>query len=432
MIPLFAYNVAYHAALLAASPLLPFFMALNTYGLREGLADRLGNIPVRSGDPALWFHASSLGEVSAVRELISRVHQSAAAGSFLLTVMTPAGWQTAHKALADRIYVKYLPFDSPLFLRRAFRRFEPDLLVLVEAEIWPNLIAEARRAGTKVMLVNGRISRKSAERFRLFKRSFRELMSAVSLFCMRSDEDARILKSLLGNDGRIITTGNMKHDGIIARIDPEVPAVLRRRLGMREGRRVFVAGSIREGEEVKVVTACVRARASVRDLIMIVAPRHLGRVSRMERELAAAGISSTRLSYITDKGARAEGWKSDALVVDTVGELFDLYSIADVAFCGGSLLPFGGHNLFEPAAWGKPVLFGPHVSNFRQEADELLRCGGGMVVRDEADLAEKLVSLLNDPARISSMGDSAAVAVKRHAGAVERSLTCINRVLAGR
>jgi 3-deoxy-D-manno-octulosonic-acid transferase len=272
------------------------------------------------------------------------------------------------------------------------------------------------------VLANGRISDRSYPRYRRVRALFRRVLDQVALFAMQSEEDARRIIALGARPERVIVTGNLKMEAPAG--DPGTAPGWRRRLHLAEA-PVFLAGSTHRGEEGLVVEAFVSLRAAAGPLRLILAPRHPERADEVEALVRARGLPVVRRSRI------GPGSGQEVVLLDTVGELATLYAVADVIFVGGSLVPVGGHNVIEPALLGKPVVFGPHMQNFRQAAELLIRTGGGIQVADGPALMEALRRLLTDETDRRARGDAAWAAVSAHQGACQRTLDALARVLEG-
>jgi len=274
------------------------------------------------------------------------------------------------------------------------------------------------------MVANGRLSDRSFRRYRLVRGAMRRVLADVSVFGMQSDEDARRVIALGATPERVVVTGNVKHEALP---DPAGAADLWRRLaGLAPRQMVWIAGSTHRGEEGAVLDAHVAARATRPDLALIIAPRHPERVGEVISLVTARGFTAVRRSELP--GAVPDR-ATTVIVLDTVGELAQLYSIADVVFVGGSLVPFGGHNMLEPATRAKPVLFGPHTTNFREAAALVLEGGGARLVHDARELGDELIRFLSDPQLRASYGEAGHAAVAARHGAVGRTLDLIARYL---
>jgi len=294
----------------------------------------------------------------------------------------------------------------------------------METEIWPNLLRECRRRGVKTAVVNGRVSSRSFPRYRLVRGFFRRVLGDIDRFCVQSDATARRLTELGADPARITVTGSLKFDSLEA--NAPVPNRGQERVlrffRIAPERTVIVAGSTLKGEEEPVIRAFNRLRASAAPgALLVIAPRHPERFADVERLCRQEGLSTVRRSDLPiDSEPRA-----DAVVVDTIGELAQLYQLATAVFVGGSLVPAGGHNILEPAVFGKPIVVGPHMDNFAEIADSFLTAGAAVQVQTGAELEEALLSLAGDPVRRAKLGAAARALVEANRGAKERTLAAI-------
>lgn len=399
------YGVLTEAAWVAARP---FVQWKRARGGREW-SERLGDLPgVRAG--AVWIHAASVGEVGAASPLVQSL--AARGVRVLLTVLTPTGRGVAERLAGESVTVAFPPLDFGSPVRKALSRVAPSALVVVETELWPNLLLTAAAAGVPVCVVNGRLSERSVRRYRLPGFPLPELRASIALVACRSGTDMARYRSLGFPPERLEVVGDMKFDALAGPPPAEERDRLRHILG-GPGTRVVVFGSVRPREERAVASAAaaVQREPGVR---AVVAPRHLSRVRPVVEALSAAGVSVDAWSSLA--GARPAG----AVVLDTIGELGRLYSVADVAFVGGTLAPYGGHNPLEPAANGVPVLLGPHTKSCEEAARLLVSAGAAATVADGAELRDVLLALLGDRPRREAMGRSAVEAVDSQRGATGR------------
>jgi 3-deoxy-D-manno-octulosonic-acid transferase len=286
--------------------------------------------------------------------------------------------------------------------------------------LWPNFLRNLAAAGIPAVVANGRISDRSFTRYERVRPLFRRVLAQVTLFAMQSEEDARRILALGAPPQRVIVTGNLKME--LAATDAGAERLWRRLLHL-ETERVWVAGSTHRGEEGPILDGFVTLRGSVGPLCLVVAPRHPERVDEVEGLARARGLVPVRRSRIRAGDSRG------LILLDTVGELAALYGVADVIFVGGSLVPAGGHNVIEPALHAKPVIFGPHMTNFREAAALLLRGGGGIQVADSSMLVGTVERLLGDPTLRREMGAAAWTAVRGHQGACQRTIEALERIL---
>lgn len=391
-------------------------------GVPLNLAARLGGLaPVRAGAPRGWVHAVSVGETLAAQPLVLALRRRYPALPLVLTTVTETGARVARERFAAVADHRFFPLDFRWCVRRAVAAIDPAFLICMETELWPNVLRALAARGTPVMIANGRISDGSFRRYASVRRLLRPLLDDVAVFAMQSAEDARRIRALGARPERVFVTGNVKHEAAAG----EGGVAWRAVLGLAAGQPVWVAGSTHAGEETAVLDAHRAAQARWPDLALVLAPRHPERVPEVLGLVSARGFRAVRRSELPE---HPEG--GAVVVLDTVGELASLYAVADVAFVGGSLVERGGHNVLEPALHGKPVLFGPHTSNFRDAAALLLDAGAGIVVTDATALAAQLMELLEHPSRRAAMGTAGREAVSSRGGAVRATLELVERFLA--
>jgi len=393
-------------------------------GVPLNVRERLGlRRHERPGTPVGWIHAVSVGEAIAAAPLVEGVRRSWPALPLVVSTVTETGARLVRERFAGLARHRYFPLDFPGVARRVIASIEPAFFVCMETELWPNLLRLLAARGVPTMIANGRLSDRSFQRYRLVRGTMRRVLGDVTVFAMQSDEDARRVIALGASPERVVVTGNLKHEPLP---DPAGAADLwHRLLGLAAGQPIWIAGSTHRGEDDAVLQAHRRALAVRPDLVLVLAPRHPERVSEVMRLVAAGGFDGVRRSELS----AGRGAPAPVIVLDTVGELAQLYSIADVVFVGGSLIALGGHNVLEPALRGKPVLFGPHTSNFREAASILLAAGGGVVVRDAGELAAELERLLADPALRARRGAAAREAAASRHGALRTTLDLLERYL---
>ncbi len=375
----------------------------------------MGRVPESAARP-IWIHAVSVGEVRAVTpmlELLSKQLEGKS-GLFLSTV-TVTGQDTAlaECEAADEIF--YFPMDLPFAVGRALDRVRPSVFVTAETEIWPNFLYSCIRRGIPIVMVNGRISDRSFKRYRSFRWFFRPILDGINAFLMQSEEDARRIIAMGAPADRVFPTGNTKYDRKPA------PAELPEEVKMwTDGRFLLVAGSTHKTEEETVLS--LLSRKGSHDLLIALVPRHPERFEEVAMLLVDSGVAFFRYSDI-QKGNAVVG---SVILVDTMGVLESFYSIADAAFVGGSLVPVGGHNLLEPAAFGIPVVSGPHLENFREISDDLIKSGGCVVIEDSKALAEIIQRFSVDEDYRLKVGASARGASEGKTGASARN---VDRIL---
>jgi 3-deoxy-D-manno-octulosonic-acid transferase len=401
---------------------LPAFLVRKVWRGRYPLAlrQRFGFVPLAPGPDRFWVHAVSVGEVMAAVPLVAALRRRWPSTEVVVSTVTGTGAQVARTRLADAAATFVFPLDFVGATRRAVRRVRPRCFVALETELWPNLLRALATAGIPAVVANGRISDRSFRRYRRVRGLFRRVLDHVSLFAMQSEEDARRIIALGARPERVAVTGNLKMEA--PRADPGVESLWRRLLHLGD-ERVWIAGSTHRGEEAAILDAFLELRRDGGPLCLILAPRHPERAEEVEALARDRGLTPVRRSRLTAGAPR------DLILLDTVGELAALYAIADVIFVGGSLVPAGGHNVIEPALHAKPVVFGPHMQNFREAAALLLQAGAARQVPDAARLVPALRQLLADGEARRRLGEAAWHAVSAHQGACERTLEALERLL---
>ena len=419
---------------------LVFFAVASPYFVYEAIRYRkyIGSLPQRLGflpvafsidvDESIWVHAVSVGEVLTARALVADLKERYPRLRLFLSTTTMAGQQVARRSLPGVDGVFYFPFDLGFIIERTMRVVRPRLFIMMETEIWPGVLRACRQHGVGTLVVNGRISARSYPRYRLIRPVFRHVLANIDRFCVQSEETARRLADLGADPARVTVTGSLKFDSLqppgAAPYDQPSHRVLRF-FRMPPGRPVIVAGSTLRGEEAAVLRAFHRLRAAVGDPLLILAPRHPERFGEVERLARDEGFMTVRRTeLVVDSEPRAE-----VVVLDTIGELAQLYRVATVVFVGGSLVNAGGHNILEPAVFGKPIVIGPHMQNFREIGETFLANGAAVQVRSEAELADTLRALLTDAGRRASLGAAASAVVEANRGAKAKTLDVIAELL---
>lgn len=390
------------------------------------LRQRFGYLPVSFntyGEESIWIHAVSVGEALVARALAAELKQAYPRHRLFISTTTLAGQQVARQNVHHFDDVFYFPFDFGPIVRRALRLVRPRLFLMMETEIWPHLLRRCRENGVRTVLVNGRISARSYPRYRLVRPFFRRVLDNIDLFCVQNEESARRLVDLGADASRITVTGSLKFDALSLhrRADDRVLRFFR----VSENRPVVVAGSTMRGEEAMVLEAFRHVRGSATRALLVIAPRHPERFAEVESLAAEAGFRTARRSDLRiDEEPRA-----DVVVLDTIGELASLYQIATVVFVGGSLVDTGGHNILEPAIFGKPIVFGPHMQNFAEIAEAFLAGRAAVQVRDGAELEQALRQLLTSGNERARLGAAARTIVEANRGAREKTVAAIVKLL---
>ncbi len=392
----------------------------------SGWRERLGKLPSGLRQPApgaIWIHAVSVGETLAVAGLVKQLQQRYPERKIFLSSVTAAGREAGEKKLPDVAGRFYLPFDWQWAVRRVLRHIRPSLLVIVETELWPNLLKTVRESGCRTILVNARVSDRSFPGYRLGRPFMRRVLRDITRICTQTATDAERFQQLGALPDQVIVTGNLKFDGRA----PEFGSFgvkIRNILAAENRSPVFVAGSTMRGEEPLVLEAWQRIHARHPRGVMILAPRHPGRFDEVAELLQTQQLSMVRRTNLPEDEYEIRRLLSqtEILLLDTIGELAEMVGVADVVFVGGSLVPTGGHNVVEPAFWGKPILFGPHMNNFRDVASLFLAAGGAVQVADAGGLADAVLRLLDYPDDARRMGEKAKGVIHQQSGAATRIL----------
>ncbi len=392
---------------------------------RASLAERFGSPPrLAVGRPRVWIHGVSVGEVMVARPLVELLAARHPEWDLVFSTTTTTGQEVARKTWPDRT-VFYMPVDLSACVRSTLARTRPDLIVLIELEVWPNHLMEARRAGVPVVIVNGRVTEDALRRYRWVIHPWRRVMGLVNEAGAQNDDFAGRLVDLGVPRDRVRVTGNMKYDAVAIDLDPELGPRLRRELGIGPTDPVLIGGSTHEPEEEHLLNAWAALRRDCPALRLVLVPRHPERWSRVEDCARARGCRCLRRS-------RREGFSpgapaAEVLLLDTMGELRAMYAAADVVFVGGSLIPHGGQNLLEPAALAKPVVHGPHMFNFADGVELLAGAGAAFPCPGSEDLAGVLGRLVRDPALRAAAGAAGRDALVARRGATPRNAEIVER-----
>ena len=374
-----------------------------------------------AGDKTIWIHAVSVGEVLVVLNLIEMIQDRFPGYLIVLSTVTPAGHALARERSRGRCRVIYAPLDFSWIARKYVNALNPILYISAETEIWPNLFTCLQGRGIPIIEVNGRISDRAFAGYRKVSFLTRRVLRNVRLLCMQSEEDARRVIQLGAQGARVRVVGNLKFDNSVAG-----PSIKRDDLGLRTGDRLFIAGSTYPGEEDIVLDAQQSLKTEFPSLRLIIAPRHVERADEVTRLCERKGLLVRKFSETFRKGITDT---QGVLILDRIGYLRDLYSLADVVFVGKSLRGSGGQNMLEPLSFGKPTLVGPRTENFRDIVHVFKATGALMEVGAPQELTVQLRSLLSDPKRCAQLGLAAQKEIARHQGATKTTLKAIEEIL---
>ena len=420
----FAYNI------LSIFLLIPVFL-FNIYrSIRLGwplaAAERFGlvsrsRLTKIAGRPVIWLHAVSVGEAIAARPLLKALRSRYPNHAIVVSNTTETGKSTA-AGFPEVDLCLYFPFDFLPSVRAMLRSVRPRIIIIMETEIWPNFSREAARKSIPLLLANGRISDRSIKRYLKFSWFFRPALRCFSAICMQSETGRERIAAIGADPETIRVTGNLKNDIPSHQVSEEERRRLRSQYSIPEEGCVLTAGSTRDGEEQYIISTYKELSADAGDLFLVLVPRHPERTGEIAALLENAGLRYRRRTAISDDHPLQCG---EVLLVDTVGEMINLYALSDIAFVGGSLVPLGGHNLLEPASVGVPTVFGPHMANFREIEALVLQYGAGIQVHNPEELTATCRSLITSAELRRVLGQNGLKMMRDNGGATERHMEVI-------
>ncbi|MBM3246669.1 MAG: 3-deoxy-D-manno-octulosonic acid transferase [Candidatus Omnitrophica bacterium] len=403
----------------------------------KGFLLRLGILPrdLKLAGP-IWIHAVSLGEALMMRNLVAELRKGYPQKKFVLSTVTATGNKIANSIAQEGDLVTYLPLDFSFIVRAVINKIKPSLFIIAETEIWPNLISCLRRKNIPIAVVNGRISDNSFKGYCLIKFILSPILNKVSLFCAQTQRDAQRLVLLGVSSDKIKITGNMKFDCQGRADNVNNTLELKQKLGLGSQEKLLVAASTHPGEEKIVLNIYQGLIRDFPGLRLLIAPRHPERTRKIEEIVNKFGFQAQRLSQLSgepvsqlSRHTGTPAHRHTVFILDTIGQLIDYYALADIVFVGGSLVKKGGHNILEPAALGKPVLFGPQMSNFRDIAEMFLKNQAGILARNTQELKSKIRELLDNPGFAAQFSQRAQALILDNQGATQRNLELIKELL---
>lgn len=371
----------------------------------------------------IWIHAVSVGEVKAIQPFLSKLRKIYPDKKFVLSTVTKTGNEIAQKIVKPQDVLIYLPLDLSFVVRKFLDCFNPCIFIIVETEIWPNIISQLKERNIPVAIINGRLSKKSLKGYRMLKVLFRRILNEVDLFCMQTKKDAENIIGLGAPKERVEICGNMKFD----MADPQKLA--EENLGKSRDELIFVAGSTHRGEEEVVVRIYKKLLRSFPELKLLIAPRHIERVPEIEKTIGGFGFSPVLFSEIKETASIFSQKNGCVIILDTLGQLNYIYRFAAICFIGGSLVDKGGHNIIEPALFSKPVIFGPFMSNFDDIAKVFIEKNAAVQVKDEKDFLQACVNLLSKPELRNELGGRARQIINSSKGSADRHIELITRLI---
>jgi 3-deoxy-D-manno-octulosonic-acid transferase len=422
------YNIIQLSGLIVFAPLL-FVKVILTPKYRTRILGRMGKgltkqlTHVKQASPRFWIHALSVGEVSSSAPLVKALRHAYPDCIIIFSSTTPTGEEIAKKILAGVTdLVIPFPLDMLWVVRRYLKMIAPDLFIMVETDFWPNFLFEVRKHNVPAFLVNGRISNKSIRLYKKFNWLFRPLFSIFHSLAMQTEKDrAKIIQLGIDQD-KVKTLGNLKYDMALPALQGNSSLPDRAAYGIPENSIVWIAGSTHQGEEEIVFRVYEKIRWSFPDIFLMVAPRNIERGEEVQTLAGSLGLLPFRRTETINT-------KANVLVLDTLGELSGLYSLCDVVFMGGSLVPEGGHNPLEPACFAKPVVFGPHMEDFVEISRDLMVAGAASQVANEEELYESINSLVTDSSVRISQGGKGLQLVNKHQGVTAKHVAIIASIM---
>ena len=374
----------------------------------------------------IWLHGASVGEVLLAGKLIKELTKTLPEADFVLSTMTEQGMEVARKQEGDKVRCIYAPLDLTGIVGRAIQNIRPALYICLETELWPAFLLEAKRSGARLVLLNGRLSEKSFQRYRMVKGFMAKILACFSMISVVQLTDAKRYMSLGAEPEKVRVLGNAKYDQDLESLALDSQEQYRSWLNLREKQPLFVAGSTHTGEEEMLLAVFqdLKKATGMRDLIWVVAPRHLQRLGEVEGMLKKKQVPYERLSDVKESERR-----TDTILVDSVGDLAGLYSIASYVFCGGSLVERGGHNIMEAAIWGKPVFYGPSMKDFSDAVELLESVGCGFPVSGPEALTESILYFMDHPEDYNTASRRALEIAATQQGAARKQASLVKEVL---
>jgi len=426
----FIYNILLSITSILLSPLI-LFALLREEKYRMGLSQKLGFLPPHlllklSGSRPVWIHAVSVGEVTSTIPLIQEIKKRYPSQKIILSTVTVTGNYTATIRVREVDAVIYFPLDYSFIVKKVIRQIKPKLFIILETELWPNILRELKRNNIPSVVVSGRISNRSYHKYRWGRFFFTKVLDNIHLFCMQTEVDSKRIINIGADKDRVTTVGNLKFDQCVPTITTEEKENLYNMLSLKEGQTIFIAGSTHKGEENIVLEVFKNLKKTYEDLILILAPRHPERFDEVADLLSHQKLRSIKKTKI--KVAQKSN-HHDIILLDTIGELSKLYSIGTIIFVGGSLVSTGGHNVLEPVAYKKAVIFGPHMDNFSEISRCLRESGGGFQVNNQEEFLSQTEMLLQNDVDRDKLGEKAFEVIAHNQGAINKSMEAIKRFL---
>ncbi len=423
------YNII---LLIAALMIAPYFFLkiIFTGKYRNSFIQKFGGRQTKilkdvQGGPRVWIHAVSVGEVTAAAPIVAFLKKKRPEVNIIFSTLTETGQEMAKKFIKEDVTFIYFPLDIPVVVTKVIKMVNPDVFVMVETELWPNFLRRCAKSRIKTLMVNGRISPRSYRRYRLTDFFWKQILKGLDFAGMISGVDAQRIQDIGMDAAKIQVIGNAKYDGLAAKVSPALRDEITRRLNVKENERFFVAGSTHPGEDEIVINVYRKLLERYPDFRLILVPRHIERTNDVVQLAEGAGFHDViKLSEINNGRPRNN---ESVIIVDVIGELFKVYSLASIVFCGGSLVPKGGQNILEAAAWGKVIFYGPSMEDFSQEKTLLEEAGCGITIRNGEELFSGMMQMLGSPEELTQRGEKGRAVVLDNIGASQRYADLISR-----
>jgi len=408
------YNLIFFLFILAY---LPYFLFKGKY--KQGVRIRLGFFSpfllAKIKKPTIWLHAVSVGEIISAVSLLDNLRKKYPKYQLIISTITAAGNRVARQIALDKDLVIYLPYDLSFIVNKVIKIFSPSVFIILETEIWPNLINILTEKKIPLVIVNGRLSTTSFKKYQRIKFLLSPILRKISFYCMQTKEDAKRIIYLGAPSNKVSINGNMKFD-----INLFPSKYKKSDLGLKEQDILFIAASTHQGEEEIILK--IYNEIGRKDLRLLIAPRHIERIAEIEKLVQRKGLIAQRISDLNKN-------LLSVFLFDTIGKLNSLFSIADIVFIGGSLIKRGGHNILEPAFFAKPILFGKYMFNFKEIANLFLQRKGAIVINNAQELKKTICDLLDDRKKREELGKMAKQILQNNRGATQRNIEIIGRFI---
>lgn len=423
------YNLLALVLVVLAAPVF-LYRLIREAGFGERLKQSFGWLPPETvakvaNKNAIWLHAASVGEIVATSPMVKEIKKEMPDSVVVISVVTASGYDMAKRIIPEADGVIFFPLDLPWLSCHVVKKIAPQAFLLVETELWPNFLKASRKAGIPVMMVNGRIGDKSFGNYRYLGSVLQDMLQTVVKFCMQSSIDAQYIIKLGADPQRVMVTGNTKYDQTYTDVSEEEQKLLISQYGFAGQGPIIIAGSTHKGEEESLFASFGKIRNRFPQACLVIAPRDIQRADELVSMAAASGHRAVKRSKLEKENAGGH----NTVILDTIGELGRVYSIADVVFVGGSLIPQGGHNILEPAAHGKPIVVGPHMFNFKDIYALLSDRKACITAKDPALLTDKLLAVLENKELSETMSKNARAIIEENRGAAHKNTLQLKQLL---